>query len=387
MLRRLSQTAFLVLFLALFFMTQGDSGDSAKYTVEWFQDFDPLILAVTLLVAGWIPKVLLLSIVLVALTAIFGRVFCGWICPMGTLAGMVPSIQKKKAADSRWPYRIKYYVLLLMLAAAVCGVNLSGFLDPLSILARTFTTTLFPLLSLGADAAANLAERGPVSVATAVGNANGWLRGAVFPASQQSFDQSAAISVLFAAILALGLLRGRFWCRFLCPLGALLGLISAFAPFRVKAGEGCVSCNACAKSCAGGAVTDNGAGRQTAECIECLECTKKCPKDVVDYGRSGAVSTPDLGRRDVVASMVAGAVTAPVVALVGRGKNPNLIRPPGSVAEPGFLDLCMKCGACMKVCPTGGLQPAFMEAGLEGLWTPRLVPVVGACEYCTLCGQ
>jgi ferredoxin len=42
----------------------------------------------------------------------------------------------------------------------------------------------------------------------------------------------------------------------------------------------------------------------------------------------------------------------------------------------------------MKVCLTNGLQPALVEAGLEGLWTPRLVPRIGYCEYnCTLCGQ
>ncbi|MDD5170959.1 MAG: 4Fe-4S dicluster domain-containing protein, partial [Syntrophales bacterium] len=53
-----------------------------------------------------------------------------------------------------------------------------------------------------------------------------------------------------------------------------------------------------------------------------------------------------------------------------------------------FLKRCVKCGECMKVCITGGLQPAFLEAGLEGIWSPVLVPRIGYCEYrCTLCGQ
>jgi len=67
---------------------------------------------------------------------------------------------------------------------------------------------------------------------------------------------------------------------------------------------------------------------------------------------------------------------------------PFLIRPPGALAEREFLQRCTACGLCMKVCPTGGLQPSLTEAGLEGLWTPVLVPRLGYCEYdCTLCGQ
>jgi MauM/NapG family ferredoxin protein len=72
----------------------------------------------------------------------------------------------------------------------------------------------------------------------------------------------------------------------------------------------------------------------------------------------------------------------------GSTSNPFLIRPPGSLPERDFLKRCTACGMCMKICPTGCLQPAWTEAGLEGLWTPRVAPRIGRCEYdCTLCGQ
>lgn len=70
-----------------------------------------------------------------------------------------------------------------------------------------------------------------------------------------------------------------------------------------------------------------------------------------------------------------------------RGTNPLLIRPPGTSDEE-LLSKCIRCGECIRVCPTGGLQPSFMSPGLEGLWTPVLVSRLGYCDYsCNSCGQ
>lgn len=90
--------------------------------------------------------------------------------------------------------------------------------------------------------------------------------------------------------------------------------------------------------------------------------------------------------------MLAGAATVPLLRTTPLSKTgvptPQLIRPPGSLEEKEFLKKCVKCGECMKVCITNGLQPTLLEAGLEGIWSPVLVPRIGYCEYrCTLCGQ
>jgi ferredoxin len=100
----------------------------------------------------------------------------------------------------------------------------------------------------------------------------------------------------------------------------------------------------------------------------------------------------DLGRRKV---LTAGAIGVGGACLLrvhpqasGRTFNPTLIRPPGAVGEDEFLSRCVRCGECMKVCPTNAIQPARLEAGIEGMWTPVLNMDVGYCEYeCTLCGQ
>ena len=71
-----------------------------------------------------------------------------------------------------------------------------------------------------------------------------------------------------------------------------------------------------------------------------------------------------------------------------RSFNPRLIRPPGALPEGDFLARCIRCGECMKVCPTNGIHPTLLEAGLEGLWSPVMKMKIGYCEYeCTLCTQ
>ena len=88
-----------------------------------------------------------------------------------------------------------------------------------------------------------------------------------------------------------------------------------------------------------------------------------------------AVAAIDPGRKIATA--------APV-----RLSSPFLIRPPGSVPEDEFVDRCTRCGACMKACPTNGLQPAIHEAGIEGFWTSILVPRIGCCtQECNACGE
>ena len=89
--------------------------------------------------------------------------------------------------------------------------------------------------------------------------------------------------------------------------------------------------------------------------------------------------------------MAAGAALIPLMRSTtgfASDKNDRLLRPPSALEESDFLTRCIRCGECMKVCPNNALQPSFAEAGLEGLWTPVLVPRIGYCEpSCVLCSQ
>ncbi len=113
---------------------------------------------------------------------------------------------------------------------------------------------------------------------------------------------------------------------------------------------------------------------------------------IKNFFRPPKAAELDLKRRSVIFGTAAGLGTVLLArtSALGEGKtfSPGLIRPPGSLGEDDFLSKCIRCNECMKVCPTNAIQPALMEGGVEGLWTPVLKMRMGYCEYeCNLCSQ
>ncbi|MDI6801707.1 MAG: 4Fe-4S binding protein [Thermodesulfovibrionales bacterium] len=220
------------------------------------------------------------------------------------------------------------------------------------------------------------------------------LKKAILSFQQPFYNQAIFIGSIFFLILGLNLIEKRFWCRHLCPLGALLGILSRFSILKRSVSEGCTSCGDCATVCQGNANPDKKEAWRDAECYYCYNCDDVCPQNAVSFGFSGKknAAAMDLGRRHIITSMAAGVISVPLLRANPFSKsefiNQKLIRPPGSLVEKEFLKRCVKCGECMKVCITNGLQPTLLEAGLEGIWSPMLVPKLGYCEFrCTLCGQ
>jgi ferredoxin len=219
--------------------------------------------------------------------------------------------------------------------------------------------------------------------------------GTVLAFEQPIFRQTLLIASLFTVILGLNLLAPRFWCRYLCPLGALLGLVGARQIGARVANDAskCISCRKCIVACQGDATPFPSGRWASRECLVCWNCRDVCPADAISIrpttARTGDGNV-DLERRWLLASGAGAILAVPVLASGVQRKrtDPLLIRPPGALPERDFLRRCVKCGECMKVCLTNGLHPTFLEAGLEGLWTPVLVPRLGYCEYnCNLCSQ
>ena len=395
-LRRISQGLFLLLFLFLFIQTESKGNDTLGYPVRLFLDFDPLILITTLLSAHAAAVAFFFSLITIAVTLLLGRVFCGWVCPLGTLNNLVGSLRKATVGDApaNW-HRVKYFILIGILASAVFTLQPVGLIDPLSLLIRSLGLSIFPAFNAVVRAVFDgIYAADPLGVTAVTEPVYSALKRTVLSFTQPVYLQSLFIGMLFLAVLGLNLVEKRFWCKYLCPLGALLGLLSRFSLLKRSVSEGCTECGACGQVCQGAAAPDVKGQWTDAECYYCWNCDDVCPNNAVSFGFAGRKVTPtlDLGRRRVVISALSGIAAVPLLRITPLGtanaKEPLLVRPPGSLAEPKFLSRCVKCGECMKVCITNGLQPTLLEAGLEGIWSPMLVPRIGYCEYrCTLCGQ
>ncbi len=394
--RQVSQVLFLLLFLFLFIQTESKGDDTLGYPVRLFLDWDPLILITTLLSAHAASAAFYLSIITIGLTMLLGRVFCGWVCPLGTLNNAVGAL--KKEGRGRAPlglHRIKYYILIFILASSLFTLQITGIMDPISLLIRSFSLAVYPLFNYSVRAVFNiLYDIDPLGITVLSEPVYDALKHSVLSFEQTSYRQAVFIALIFFGILSLNLIEKRLWCRYLCPLGAMLGLLSRFSLLKRSVSEGCTECGACAQVCQGAASPDIKGMWRDAECYYCYNCDDVCPNNAVSFGFSGSkvASGLDIGRRRVILSVVSGAACVPLLRATNLGKtnsmNPSLIRPPGSLDEKEFLRRCVKCGECMKVCITNGLQPTLLEAGLEGIWSPMLVPRIGYCEYrCTLCGQ
>ena len=359
-LRWLIQLTFLLLFVVLFVRTR--YGTSPALSDVFFR-IDPLVFLVTSIATRAVLAAGLLSLVVVSATFLFGRFFCGFVCPLGTTIDLTGAVLKRKSPPADACRRGKFFTLIFLVVAAAVGASFIGFFDPLAILSRSLTLVFYP----GASRFLGLLSA---------------LRPTVFT------ETLLAIATL-VLLLGLGLASPRFWCRNLCPLGGLLGFVSKFSLFKFSFRGKCRACGLCERSCPTGAI-DSGHGKvDAAECIGCLACLNACPDRTIRFGFRSAPQPVDVGRREALIALASGLVAAPLAgSIVHRKLQGQLLRPPGSLPEPDFLNACIHCGRCMKACPTNGLQPAVLESGLDGLWTPRLVPRIGACEKnCNLCGQ
>jgi polyferredoxin len=388
-----SQIFFMGVFL--FFCWASWTSRLEGYPVSRILEMDPLVLISTLISSGFVYRALGWGLFIIAITLLFGRVFCNWICPYGTLhqftGWLFNLLTMKNKIDSnryREHYAFKYIILIAFLVMAALGTLQIGLLDPICLMYRSVATALSPLWDSGIHLIAPLLsalglERLVPQLLFAPG------------VSDRIFVGSYWISVMLLGLVSMNLFVPRFFCRVLCPLGALLGVLSRKALFRINRDVSkCTDCNLCLSRCEGAA--DPQAALRQSECFSCMNCIDDCPEDALSFtavrqDKKQVIEAPALSRRQAVYGAVAGVFMA--MGFKNNGANdaklfsPKLIRPPGSLAEPDFLQQCIKCDQCINVCPTNVLQPAgFIEGGFEALWTPVMNFKVGHCQLkCNLC--
>jgi ferredoxin len=380
--RRTLQSLCLLLYLDLFFRLSWPYAalfsNRALAAKEWlpvdvFLWIDPLVgLSTALAARAWNVALAGMAVILVT-GLVFPRGFCGYLCPLGTLIDLFDFVVGKRLPwlkaqpAGRWA-NARFYLLAAVLAAALGGVLLSGCVAAIPVLTRGLVFS-----------AGNLQ----------LGLAKNW--GMVPPLTAAVWFSLA----LFVAVFLLSLRARRFWCRYVCPSGALLSLPGLLRCFKRQVADRCIGCEKCLKVCPFDAIQPD-FGTRILNCAFCQTCGGVCPTGAIQFvsrGNTTAGSKSDvtvgqpLTRRAMLGSVVVGAAAAFTTPLASASQN-RPVRPPGSVLEDQFLDLCIRCEQCLKVCPGPVLQAAGLEHGLEALWTPVAVfPHAGCHQDCNFCTQ
>ena len=394
--RQLCQVSTLLLFFTLFIKTDYSGQDEIAYAVNIFFRLDPLLATATALAGRTIIGLMLPALLTVGLSLLFGRAFCGWFCPLGTLLDFSHRFLKprQKPVSNPWISRsTKFYLLFFILAGAFFGLPLVGILDPFSLLVRGLSLTLYPALNLASTSLFTFTyQQAPEWVNAVSEPLYSGLKYAVLPFHQKYYDLALLSLTMLVLVFLLELLERRFFCKKICPLGALLAVLANFSRLRGHGGNNCANCTTCQDICRMEAI-DLNRKISAHECNLCLDCLDACPGNKISFHWSGPKtenSAFDLSRRALLGSVIGG-VTLPLflqTRTLAQQPDPLLIRPPGALAEKEFLTTCVRCGECMQVCIGNAIQPTFLEAGLEGIFSPKLKMRTGYCEYhCTLCGQ
>jgi len=354
---------------------------------ETFLIIDPLVSLSTAIAARtWVWSLWGAAIILL-ICLLVPRGFCAYVCPLGSTVDLFDwaiagRLKRLRLPNNGWWVHIKYYLLGATLISALFGILVSGLCAAIPVITRAMLFLLDPLQN---------------------GTMRGWH---LVP----PMNAGHAVSIgLFAGVLCLGFLRPRFWCKYVCPSGAIFSIANLLRMTERKVQSSCINCNKCAEICPFDAIKPDFSTRVT-DCTLCQSCAGVCPthaiRFVTRWNRIDLKAKNDppthetvIGRRGFV-SLAAGSAAAVTsgagVAAVTKAFSADLndtngyrpVRAPGSVPEQKFLELCIRCGACFKVCPNNVLQPEHFQQGLEGLWTPMVVANWAGCEAsCNACGQ
>lgn len=194
------------------------------------------------------PAALVIFVTILLMSLLAKKSFCSWLCPVGTLSEGAFKIGRKLVGRNyrlwRWldyVLRSIKYLLLLMFAKFILVdmsmETLGGFLD-----------------------------------------APYW---AVSDVKMLHFFTSMSLTtqVVLAILTVSSLFYKMFWCRYLCPYGALLGLASIVSPFKIRRDStGCTGCQHCSASCPSGLVVHSSTAITSPECTGCLTCVSHCPE-------------------------------------------------------------------------------------------------------------
>jgi ferredoxin len=364
---------------------------------------------------GWLAKIQFipaalalnvgLVIALIALTLIFGRIYCSVICPLGVLQDIISWVTGKWKKN-RFSYSpalswLRYGVLLVFVLALAVGLgSLVALLEPYSAYGRIASNLVAPVYQWGNNLLAYLAERTDSYAFYAV---DIWLKSIL----------TLVISILtFAAIAILAWRNGRTYCNTICPAGTVLGFIAKYSFFKPVIDTGkCNGCGLCSRNCKASCIDPKAHRIDYSRCVTCMDCLEKCNRSAIKYipgykiqkqvtgqNTEHPIADSNNTRRKFLSITTLFAFTAILkaqqkkveggLAVIKDKKIPGRttpLSPAGSLNARHLTKHCTACGLCISACPNQVLRPS-------GKWSTLMQPAMsyerGYCRpECTKCSQ
>ena len=378
-----------------------------------------LFLDFTGLAHGWLgwmakvqflPAVMALNVVvivlLLALTLVFGRIYCSVICPLGILQDLFGWLGRK-AKKNRYAYSaekrvLRYAVLVVFIVAFLAGIgSVVQLLAPYSAFGRIATMLLQPVWMGINNLFAAIAEKAD---SYAFYTVEVWMK---------------SLPVLVVAVLTLVMLavlawrNGRTYCNTICPVGTVLSFVARFAFFKLRIDTSkCKNCSLCAKNCKAACIDFKNHQIDYSRCVVCGDCIGNCHSSAIVYSlplkkqtaEKTASNTPkqnaepaDSSRRSflLATALATTAAMAQEAKKVDGGlavikekvapQRQTPLTPPGSLSYQNMAKRCTGCQLCVSECPNGVLRPT---TNLEHFMMPIMSYERGYCRpECTRCSD
>lgn len=339
-------------------------------------------------------------ILIIFINLLIGRVYCSSVCPLGIMQDIISFFSKKfRRKKFRFKYSkpynlLRYGILGIVVLSVLFGVIIILYLfDPYSTFGRFASDFVKPVYILGNNFIASIFEKMHIY--------------AMYAVDIKPINWGAVIvpSIFLITVFWMSITKGRLYCNTICPVGSFLGLLSKVSVFKLHINESsCTQCGKCAFSCKSSCISIKTREIDSSRCVSCYNCVNSCSTGSVKYKlawipekKTPPVSADSSKRAFIIKSALITIGAIGVSGIINAASNKKnlkpykkkyLTTPPGSVSSEHFGDACTACHLCVSACPTGVLQPRFLESGLSGLMQPYMDPSTNFCNFdCTRCGE
>ena len=360
---------------------------------------------------GWtakmqfLPALLALNVaalvVLIALTLIFGRIYCSIICPLGVMQDVIAWLhnrrKKNRYSFSRAKNGLRYAVLAVAVAAFAAGIgSVVALLDPYSAYGRMASNLLQPVYMWGNNVLASLAEK---MDSYAFYSVDVWMK---------SLPTLLIAIGTLVIIFILAWKNGRTYCNTICPVGTLLSFLARFSWMKIRFDETkCRNCSKCTKNCKAACIDFKSHSVDYSRCVVCGDCIDSCKFGALSYDAKAPKGSKDLkdpkatpidtSKRSflLATALATTAAMAQEKMKVDGGlakiedkvapRRQTPITPPGSMSARNMARHCTGCQLCVAECPNEVLRPS---TELTKLMQPLMSFERGYCRpECTRCSE